>query len=67
VLEFLNNLWGQKPSRKRVFVPARQATKGGGIDLLESILGLLRSLKIRAQRDDRKDPNTAVVAGGAEG
>jgi hypothetical protein len=31
-------------SRKRVAVPARQAT--GGIDFLESIPGLLKSLKI---------------------
>jgi hypothetical protein len=37
-----------------VVVPARQATKAGGIDSLESILGLLKSLKIRArlQRQD---------------
>jgi hypothetical protein len=32
----------------RVVVPARQATQPGGIGFLESILGLLRSLKIRA-------------------
>jgi hypothetical protein len=31
------------------FVPARQATQLGGIDSSESILGLLKSLKIRAQ------------------
>jgi len=35
-------------SRKRVVVPARQATQVGGIEALESILGLLKSLKIRA-------------------
>jgi len=32
------------------FVPARQATQPGGIGSLESILGLLKSLKIRALR-----------------
>jgi hypothetical protein len=32
----------------RVIVPARQATQPGGISSLESILGLLKSLKIRA-------------------
>ncbi len=31
-----------------VVVPARQATQPGGIGSLESILGLFRSLKIRA-------------------
>jgi hypothetical protein len=34
--------------RNRVVVPASQATKAGGIDPLELILGLLKSLKIRA-------------------
>jgi hypothetical protein len=32
----------------RVIIPARQATKPGGVGSLESILGLLKSLKIRA-------------------
>jgi hypothetical protein len=32
------------PSRNRVVVPARQATKHGGIGSLESILGLLKRL-----------------------
>jgi hypothetical protein len=32
----------------RVVLPARQATQPGGIGSLESILGLLKSLKIRA-------------------
>jgi hypothetical protein len=32
--------------RNRVVVPARQATSCGGIDSLESIPGLLKSLKI---------------------
>jgi hypothetical protein len=32
-----------------VVVPARQATQPGGIGSLESILGFLKSLKIRAQ------------------
>ncbi len=40
---------GWKPSRNTVFVPARQATQPSGIGSLESILGLLISLKIRAQ------------------
>ncbi len=48
VLEFLNNLCGlYEPSRHRVVVPARQATQPGGIGSLESILGLLNSLKVR--------------------
>jgi hypothetical protein len=38
-----------RASRNSVVVPARQATQAGGIDSLESILGLLKSLKIRAQ------------------
>jgi hypothetical protein len=32
----------------RVLVPARQPTESGRIGSLESILGLLKSLKIRA-------------------
>jgi hypothetical protein len=48
VLKFFNNLWGASTSRNRVIVPARQATQPGGIGFLESILGLLKSLKIRA-------------------
>ncbi len=39
----------QEPSRKRVVVPARQATYAVGINSLESIPGLLKSLKNRAQ------------------
>jgi hypothetical protein len=35
--------------RNRVVVPARQATQPGRNGSLESILGLLKSLKIRAQ------------------
>jgi hypothetical protein len=31
-----------------VVIPARSATKAGGIDSLESIPGILKSLKIRA-------------------
>ncbi len=45
VLKFLNNLWGKEPSRNRVVVLARQATKTGGISSLDSILGLFKSLK----------------------
>jgi hypothetical protein len=37
-----------QPSMNRVIVPARQETQPGGIDPSESILGLLKSLKIRA-------------------
>jgi len=48
VLEFLNNLWGWEPSRNRVVVPAHQATQPGRMCSLESILVLLKSLKIRA-------------------
>ncbi len=53
MLEFLNNLkltyGGEEPSRNRVVVTARQVTQPGGIGSLESILGLLKSLKIWAQ------------------
>jgi hypothetical protein len=49
VLGFLNNLWAQEPSRYRVVIPASQATQPAGIASWESILGLLKSLKIRAQ------------------
>ncbi len=49
MLVFLNNLWGGgEPRRNRVVVPARQATQPGEIAALESILVLLKSLKIRA-------------------
>ena len=49
VLVFLNNLYGgQEPRRNRVVVPARQVTQPGGIGPLKSILGILKSLKIRA-------------------
>jgi hypothetical protein len=56
-LEFLNNLWGlgtyrnsrNRNSRNRVIVPARPATYSGGIHSLESIPGLHKRLKIRAQ------------------
>jgi hypothetical protein len=34
--------------RNRVFIPSRQATQAGEIGSLESILVLLKSLKIRA-------------------
>ncbi len=40
---------GWKWGRNRVLVPARQATKAGGIDSLELIPKLLKSLKILAQ------------------
>ncbi len=38
----------KEPSRNRVVVPAYQATYAGESDYLESILALLKSLKIRA-------------------
>ncbi len=37
---------GQEPSRNRFVVPARQATQSSGINSLESIPGLHKSLKI---------------------
>jgi hypothetical protein len=52
-------------SRNRVVVPARQATQPGGIGSLESILVLLKSLKIRAQdaarKSTMKDLNNRLV------
>ncbi len=48
VLEFLNNLCGLELSKNRIVAPSSQATWAGGIDSLELILGLLKSLKIRA-------------------
>jgi hypothetical protein len=49
VLEFLNNPWGLGTEQEyRVIVPARETTQPGGIGSLESILGLLKSLTIRA-------------------
>ncbi len=48
---------GQEPSRNRVVIPARQATQPGGIDSWESILGLLKSLKNRAQYQSLQSPD----------
>jgi hypothetical protein len=48
VLKFLNNLWGLGTEKNRVVVPARQAAQSGGIDSMESIHGLLKSLKIQS-------------------
>ncbi len=50
MLEFTTIYGGLEPSRNRVVVPARYA---GEIDSLHSISGLLKSLKIRAQRPNR--------------
>ncbi len=51
VLECLNNLWRLGTAKKNwVVVPARQATQPGVIGSLESILGLLKSWKIRLWR-----------------
>jgi hypothetical protein len=44
----LKFLYYQKLKKNKVVVPACQATKPGGIGSLASILGLLKSLKIRA-------------------
>jgi hypothetical protein len=45
-----------------VVVPARQATRPGGLGSLESILGLLISLKIQAQgRSDNLTPIQSCV------
>jgi hypothetical protein len=49
VVEFLNNIGGEEPSRNRVVVPACQATQVGAIGSLQSILGLHKRLKIRDQ------------------
>ncbi len=43
VLEFWSNLWGLEEVSNRVVVPARQATKAGENDSLESIPELLKS------------------------
>jgi hypothetical protein len=48
VLEFLKKSMGARNRVGWVVVPARQATQPGKTGSLESILGLLRSLKIRA-------------------
>ncbi len=47
-LKFLNNQWGLGTEQGWVIVLAHQATQAGRIDSLESIPGLLRSLKIQA-------------------
>ncbi len=44
---FKQFMGGKESSRKRVVVPARQATQPGGIGSLESIIGLLKCLNIR--------------------
>jgi hypothetical protein len=44
----------------RVVVPARQATPPGGIGSLDSILGLLKSLKIRALAGQYDNPSYLV-------
>ncbi len=40
------SMGAKDPSRNRLVVPARRATKAGGIEPLESIPGLLKSIKI---------------------
>ncbi len=49
VLKFQNNLCGLYRNRVGIVVMACQATQAGRIDSLESIPGLLKSLKIPAQ------------------
>ncbi len=46
---FRTTYGGQAPSRNWVVVSARQATQASGIDSMESIPGLLKSLKIPSQ------------------
>ena len=46
---FKQSMGAWEPSRNRFVVPARQATEAGGIHSLESIPGLLKSLKIPSQ------------------
>ncbi len=48
-LEFLNNQWGLGTEWEWVIEPVRQATLAGGIHSLESIPGLHKRSKIRAQ------------------
>jgi len=48
----------------RFVVPARQTTQPGGIGSLESILGLLKSLKIRALK--RNQPGTRAIVRGLQ-
>jgi hypothetical protein len=49
MLEYLNHLWVLGTEYNRVVVPARQAAQAYGTGTLESILGLLKSLKFRAR------------------
>ncbi len=48
VLEFLNNLWGLGTEQEQGYRTGPTGTQAGGIDSLESIPGLHKSLKIRA-------------------
>ncbi len=48
VLEFLNNLWGLGTEYEKGCRTGTSGTQPGGIGSLEPILGLLKSLKIRA-------------------
>jgi hypothetical protein len=45
---FKQSMWARNRVGIGIVVPARQATQPGGISSLESILRLLKSLKIRA-------------------
>ncbi len=66
VLVFLNNLWGLYRNRVGIglsYWPAR-GYKAGGIDSLESIFGLLISLKIGALYSVHASARTAVLQGG---
>jgi hypothetical protein len=59
------SMGARNPSRNRVVAPARQAAQAGGIDFLESISGLLNSLKILSQdagaRETHKDTTCTSI------
>ncbi len=54
------NFYTSMGARNRV-VPARQATQPGGIGSLESILGLLESLKIQSQLGNVSDRCGTII------
>ncbi len=58
MLEFLNNLWLLGTEKEKGCRTGPQATCAGRIDSLESILGLLKSFDIRAQKNQtrKKEP-----------
>ncbi len=59
---FKQSVWARNwVGRNRVVVPVRQASQPGGISSLESILGLLKSLKIRALDSNREFTFAALI------